>query len=49
MPRDAKAWAVFDLQRAAQAGEVAAVEAAQISRVESAYAEALRVRPPPRA
>ncbi len=45
MPRDAKAWGVFDLQRAAQAGEVT-IDAGDVARVESAYRDALAARPP---
>ncbi len=41
MPRDAKAWAVFDLQRAAGAGEVE-VDAAAVERINEAYRHALR-------
>jgi diadenosine tetraphosphate (Ap4A) HIT family hydrolase len=40
MPKDAKGWAVFDLQRAAQAGEVT-TDAAEVARIEAAYREAL--------
>ncbi len=47
MPKDARAWAVFDLQRAAQAGEIV-VDAAEVARVSAAYGDALRERPPPR-
>jgi diadenosine tetraphosphate (Ap4A) HIT family hydrolase len=46
MPKDAKAWAVFDLQRAAVAREIE-VDEAEALRVSSAYARALRVSPPP--
>lgn len=47
MPKDAVGWAVFDLQRAAQAGEVA-VDPAEAARIQAAYREALRREPPPR-
>jgi diadenosine tetraphosphate (Ap4A) HIT family hydrolase len=46
MPKDAKAWAVFDLQRAAAAHEVA-VNEGEVSRVAQEYAAALRADPPP--
>jgi diadenosine tetraphosphate (Ap4A) HIT family hydrolase len=46
MPRDAKAWGVFDLQRAAGAGEIT-VDIAEAARLAAAYAEALRRDPPP--
>jgi len=45
MPKDAKGWAVFDLQRAAQAGEIA-VDPREVERVSAAYAEALGRHPP---
>jgi diadenosine tetraphosphate (Ap4A) HIT family hydrolase len=45
MPRDAKAWAVFDLQRAAQAGELE-IPHAEVARVTEAYRVALGARPP---
>jgi diadenosine tetraphosphate (Ap4A) HIT family hydrolase len=47
MPKDAKAWAVFDLQRAAAVGEIA-VDEAQVVRIRDAYRAALRATPPPR-
>ncbi len=47
MPKDAKAWAVFDLQRAAAAGEIE-VNEAEAARVSAAYAAALNASPPPR-
>jgi len=40
MPRDAKAWSVFDLQRAVGAGEVS-VDRAEVARVSEAYRQAL--------
>jgi diadenosine tetraphosphate (Ap4A) HIT family hydrolase len=48
MPRDAKAWSVFDLQRAVGAGEVT-VDLAEVARVTDAYRRALAETPPPRA
>jgi diadenosine tetraphosphate (Ap4A) HIT family hydrolase len=48
MPKDAKAWAVFDLLRAAKAGEVA-VDPREVQRVTEAYRDALLARPPPSA
>lgn len=41
MPREARGWSAFDLQRAVGAGEVA-VDAAEVARVAAAYANALR-------
>jgi diadenosine tetraphosphate (Ap4A) HIT family hydrolase len=41
MPREAKAWSVFDLQRAVGAGEVT-VDGAEVTRVNEAYRKALR-------
>jgi diadenosine tetraphosphate (Ap4A) HIT family hydrolase len=46
MPKDAKAWGVFDLQRAAAAKEIDVDEPAA-SRIARAYADALRSAPPP--
>lgn len=46
MPKGAKAWAVFDLMRAAAAREIEADEAAA-ARIARAYGEALRAAPPP--
>ena len=46
MPKDAKAWAVFDLQRAAAAHEIE-VDEAEALRVSGAYARALIASPPP--
>jgi diadenosine tetraphosphate (Ap4A) HIT family hydrolase len=40
MPKDAKAWAVFDLERAARDGEIV-VDAGDVRRVSEAYREAL--------
>ncbi|HEY6077582.1 MAG TPA: hypothetical protein VIW29_02190 [Polyangiaceae bacterium] len=45
MPKDAKGWAVFDLERAAKAGEVTH-DPLELERVTKAYAEALRKNPP---
>lgn len=46
MPKDAKGWAVFDLERAAKAGEVQ-VDASEVARVRLAFEDALRSNPPP--
>jgi diadenosine tetraphosphate (Ap4A) HIT family hydrolase len=46
MPKDAKGWGVFDLERAAKAGEIA-VDDAEVRRVVAAYARALAGNPPP--
>lgn len=46
MPKDAKGWAVFDLERAAKAGEVVHPPE-QVERVTRAFADALRRSPPP--
>jgi diadenosine tetraphosphate (Ap4A) HIT family hydrolase len=48
MPNDAKAWGVFDLQRAAAAGEIPPADAAEVARVSAAYRDALAKAPPPR-
>jgi hypothetical protein len=47
MPRDAKAWSVFDLQRAVGAGELT-VDRVEVERISEAYCEALRASPPRR-
>lgn len=47
MPKDAKAWGVFDLQRAAQAGEIA-IDDAGAAKIIAAYRAALAASPPPR-
>ncbi|MBM4437352.1 MAG: hypothetical protein FJ029_08980 [Actinobacteria bacterium] len=47
MAKDAKAWAVFDLQRAAIAGEIS-VDETEVRRIVAAYREALRKDPAPR-
>jgi diadenosine tetraphosphate (Ap4A) HIT family hydrolase len=46
MPREAKGWGVFDLQRAAAAGEIS-VDPAEVQRIAAAYEQALRDSPPP--
>jgi diadenosine tetraphosphate (Ap4A) HIT family hydrolase len=46
MPKDAKGWGVFDLERAAKAGEIS-VDLAEAERIAAAYARALATRPPP--
>jgi diadenosine tetraphosphate (Ap4A) HIT family hydrolase len=46
MPRSAKGWSVFDLQRAAQAGEIES-PLAELARVTEAYRTALLQNPPP--
>ena len=40
MPRDAKAWSVFDLQRAVAAGEIP-IDRAEVARICEAYRRAL--------
>lgn len=47
MPNDVKAWGVFDLQRAAAAGEVSVPEV-DVKEIVEKYAEALVIKPPPR-
>jgi len=47
MPKDAKAWGVFDLQRAAGAGEIT-VDPAAVGAAVDRYRAALRAAPPPR-
>ncbi len=47
MPKDAAAWAVFDLFRASAEGEVA-VNREEADRLTAAYREALKSNPPPR-
>ncbi len=47
MPRDAKAWSVFDLQRAVAAGELG-IDRDEVERVTQAYRAALTTSPPPR-
>ena len=46
MPQDASGWAVFDLERAAKAGEVQ-VDSAEVARLTRAFADALAKHPPP--
>ncbi len=46
MPKDAKGWSVFDLERAAKAGEITP-DAEQVEHLVRAYREALRRMPPP--
>ena len=46
MPRDAKAWGVFDLQRAVGAGEVP-LDRAEVERISEAYRRALAETPRP--
>jgi len=46
MPKDAKGWAVFDLERAAKAGEVTN-EPALVQQMIGAFKEALQNSPPP--
>lgn len=46
MPKDAKAWGVFDLQRAAAAGEIV-VDEEKVAAANEAYRRALAKRPPP--
>ena len=46
MPKDAKGWSVFDLERAAKAGELQ-VDAAEVARIRLAFEDALRREPPP--
>jgi diadenosine tetraphosphate (Ap4A) HIT family hydrolase len=46
MPRDARAWSVFDLQRAVAAGEVAVDQRAH-AEISAAYQRALADEPPP--
>jgi len=46
MPKAAKGWAVFDLERAAKAGEIMP-DVAEVERVSRAFASALEQSPPP--
>jgi len=48
MPKDAKGWSVFDLERAAKAGEIT-VDLEEVRRIAAAYARALAESPPPAA
>ena len=45
-PKGAKAWGLFDLQRAAAAGEIV-VDATEVARLIDLYAQALAKNPPP--
>ncbi len=45
MPKDAKGWGVFDLERAARVGEIS-VDDGEVRRVVAAYARALAENPP---
>jgi diadenosine tetraphosphate (Ap4A) HIT family hydrolase len=47
MPNGAKAWAVFDLHRATEAGEVK-IDESEVAEVARRYREALARNPPPR-
>jgi diadenosine tetraphosphate (Ap4A) HIT family hydrolase len=46
MPRDAKGWPVFDLERAAKAGEVTP-DQAEVDRLMAVFRQALIASPPP--
>jgi diadenosine tetraphosphate (Ap4A) HIT family hydrolase len=46
MPKGAVAWGVFDLERAAKAGEIS-IDPGEVSRLSEAYRRALATRPPP--
>jgi len=46
MPNDVKAWGVFDLERAAKAGEIK-VDVEEVKRLSEAYHEVLLKSPPP--
>jgi diadenosine tetraphosphate (Ap4A) HIT family hydrolase len=46
MPRDAKAWSVFDLQRAVGAGELP-IDRGEVARLSEAYRRALATAPRP--
>ena len=46
MPKDAKGWSVFDLERAAKAGEIQN-DPAEVARITLAFEQALRLQPPP--
>ena len=46
MPKGAKAWSVFDLHRAAGAGEVE-VDGAEVARLVTTFRDALSASPPP--
>jgi diadenosine tetraphosphate (Ap4A) HIT family hydrolase len=46
MPKEAKGWAVFDLERAAKVGEID-IDAAEVQRLVGDFRSALRAAPPP--
>lgn len=46
MPNDAKAWSVFDLQRASGVGEIV-VDRDDVNRITEAYRSTLALTPPP--
>jgi diadenosine tetraphosphate (Ap4A) HIT family hydrolase len=46
MPKDAKGWSVFDLERAARVGEIT-TDAAAVERANAGYRSALLANPPP--
>src|SRR5260221_8225746 len=46
MPKESKGWAVFDLERAAKAGEIP-LDSAEVERMTSAFRSALQSAPPP--
>src|ERR1700759_4472975 len=46
MPREAKAWSVFDLQRAVGAGEIS-IDAAEVQKISESYRRALAAAPRP--
>ena len=46
MPKNAKAWGVFDLLRAAGAGEIE-VQSTEVARLTSLYRQTLAANPPP--
>lgn len=47
MPKNASAWGVFDLERAAKAGEIS-VDPLEVIRVSEAYQATLVANPPPK-
>lgn len=47
MPKEAKAWGAFDLQRAAIAGEIT-VDENEVKRISTAFKRILEASPPPR-
>jgi len=46
MPKGAKGWSVFDLERAARSGEITN-DPSEVARITREFAEALRRQPPP--